>query len=190
MSDKKAHKRAVNARLTWDTMNADEGRQAKNDVRANWPIDLMADHSSDPDLIIEAQRQRFGTYSWQGQTLQYDQIGEPDSIVYRRFTEALAADRSGPAIIDTLLYYDEEGKLAGILNTYPLGAVGDRYIEEPGNINTFIRPGMPEAVHDRLIADANKRWTGLAEVDLAEGARAFGGEDGNRRFSRMPDLNR
>jgi hypothetical protein len=205
MSDRKAHKRAARLRgikQAWDAElgNAERRVDAAVIREDNQLMTDMARPSTDPDIIIQSNRDRFGTFSWQGQALQYDQLGEPDSIVYRRYMEAkaFAEKGGGPATIDTLLYYDEFGVLAGILNTYPYGAVGSRWIEEPGNVNTFTRPGanrgigVPGAVHDRLMADARRRWPNIAEEkpdDMIEGRTGWRiSEDGNRRFSRTTHL--
>ena len=75
-----------------------------------------------PEVTIERNRARFGTFSWQGQAPQYDQLGPPGEIVYRRYFDGRPLIGEGKATIDTLLHYDERGHLDGILNTYPYGA--------------------------------------------------------------------
>lgn len=150
---------------------------------------------SDPRITIEANRRRFGTFSWQGQSPQYDQLGPAGGIVYRRFKE-------GPAYVDTLLHYDEAGNLDGILNTYPTGGVGPTgvVLERPGDVNIFTRPDVEShrvataRVAGALMAEAERRWKvkgetptrwvdGDTTVDPGSVGGSLGGIDGNRRIS-------
>jgi len=105
-------------------------------------------------------REQHGTYSWEGQRWQYDQLGPPGEIVYHRFSI-----ESTP--IDTLLHYDERGTLDGILNTYPQGHFDGIWTEQSGNVNTFERPGLGGKVADQLMAEAARRWPGTRE-NIAE----------------------
>jgi hypothetical protein len=156
---------------------------------------------TNPDYVIARLRQRHGTYSWQGQALQYDQFGPPGEIVYRRFF----GDQGLP--VDTLLAYDDEGDLAGVFNFYPQGGPMDidgTVLEQPGNANSFIRPDLeerePGKLYEQLRAEAHRRGWPVAEDNktqfvTADGTPAGeyrpgqpspnGGIDGNRRISRL-----
>jgi hypothetical protein len=137
---------------------------------------------TDPDAIIRTFRSRYGTYSWQGQALQYDQFGPPNEIVYRRFM----ADEP----VDTLLYYDEQGILAGVLNTYPEGHFDGQWIEQPGNVNTFVRPVLAEGVHKLLLTEAKRRWKVAGET-IAFWERSYHGiPDTHHRMIHPSALNR
>ena len=151
----------------------------------------MAD---DPRLLIASNRMKFGVFSWQGQCPQYDQLGDPGEIVYRRYF-----DNAIP--IDTLLYYDKQGFLAGILNTYPVGAIvsGGKMLEKPGNVNMFVRPDVDDdlAVTRALLAESKRRWNLGSETPLrlaigTDTAYTTAGAviDGNRRMLRLSDLKR
>lgn len=145
--------------------------------------------SEDPRATIEYMRMRYGVFSWQGQALQYDQVGPPGEIVFRVFID------NGVAI-NTLLYYDPEVKLlAGILNHYPRGAQrwDGAWLERPGNVNVFVHPDADdsEAVYAKLMAEATRRWPDLiAPVQWEVPAPVGGYLDGNRRIWRSSTLNR
>lgn len=156
---------------------------------------------SDPDYLIQSLRGRFGTFSWQGQALQYDQLGAPDEIVYRRFTDDFVNSTVGrDTVTDTLLYYDEQGHLAGILNHYPYGAVehDGTVLEKPHNVNLFIRPdvdGSGNMVAKRLFDESQRRWNVNAETPMriavgTDTVHTMAGAfiDGNRRIARLSDL--
>lgn len=146
--------------------------------------------SDDPRITIDLNRLRFGTYSWQGQAPQYDQLGPPNEIVYRIFEKGY---------VNALLSYDENGQLVGILNHYPHDVVsGGTVLEKAGNVNTFVRPDATPAVHQRLLRECMRRWhvTEDTEVEFCVGASGQRWsvrdllEDGNRRITRLRSLNR
>lgn len=119
--------------------------------------DEYANHYDDqPRATIESNRMRFGMFSWEGQAPQYDQLGEPGSVVYRRYTEGQAT------WVDVLLHYDHQGRLDGIFNTYPFGAAshGGEVLEKAGSSNAFIRPDVadPDALYQSLLAEGRRRW--------------------------------
>jgi hypothetical protein len=129
--------------------------------------------SDNPDYTIERLRDRFGTFSWQGQALQYDQLGPSGEIVYRRYVEdnPRSTVEQG-TLIDTLLFYDEQGVLAGILNHYPYGAIekNGNELEKPHSANTFARPGTDEdAINAALVAEAKRRWPTVRGEDIFVG---------------------
>lgn len=158
-----------------------------------------------PNYTIASNRWRFGTFSWQGQAPQYDQLGQPGEIVYRRYVEDIANSSVMMGTpVDTLLYYDEHGHLAAILNHYPAGAIekDGNQLEAPGNVNTIIRPDAPET-REVLIAEARRRWpTCNDEIVIGMGPNALRGtvtipvslgggiQDGNRRISHTSALNK
>lgn len=156
--------------------------------------------SNDPEAIIRHNRMKFGTFSWQGQAPQYDQLGSPGEIVYRRFTDDWVGSTVGPGtVIDTLLHYDEQGYLEGILNYYPHGAVerDGRVLDAPGGVNITLRPDAGPSVSRTLLAEARRRWNVVGETPLmfCAGANPASSttvgrllEDGNRRIARPSAL--
>lgn len=123
---------------------------------------------NDPAHLIAYNRSRYGTYSWKGQALQYDQRGPAGEIVYQRFGEGkLFSDGPGPigmVLIDTLLSYDERGLLAGILNYYPQDIFNPdgTQLEKAGNVCLTLRPdhelGCSTWVATGLVDEAERRW--------------------------------
>jgi hypothetical protein len=79
-----------------------------------------------PDIVIEHNWSRYGVFSWQGQAPQYDQLGPPGEIVYRRYFDGKALDSNAKATIDTPLHYYDDGHLDGIVNTFPFGKRGGK----------------------------------------------------------------
>lgn len=158
---------------------------------------------SEPEYTITRNRWRFGTFSWQGQAPQYDQLGEPGEIVYRRYSAggSVTSTLGSLTWIDTLLYYDEQGYLAGILNYYPFGAVEHDGVEleKPGNVNMFVRPDVDDdkMVSRAMFTESQRRWNVRAETPIRAtvGTDTFtttGGAflDGNQRIVRLSDLNK
>jgi hypothetical protein len=141
-----------------------------------------------PEVIIEHNRARFGVFSWQGQAPQYDQLGPPGEIVYRRYFDGRPLDGKGKAIIDTLLHYDDRGYLDGILNTYPFGAANadGSKLDDPGDVTLTLRPDVDTpggGVRALLVADALRRWPDITvevevEVELDRTILATGPLDG------------
>lgn len=152
-----------------------------------------------PEVTLKRNRANFGTYSWQGQAPQYDQLGEPGEIRYQRFFDGWALTAPGKATIDTLLHYDEDGNLDGILNTYPYGARENdgRKLDDPGEVCLTIRPDHDMDVIRPLMDEAQRRWG--VTIGFSSGVRLAIGDstahttvgaltDGNRRQARLPKL--
>lgn len=123
--------------------------------------DYRDDYEGVPRLTVENNRMRYGMFSWQGQAMQYDQLGPPNEIVYRRYHEGQAT------FVDCLLHYDKAGKLDGILNTYPFGAQSPdgMVTEHPGSVNAFIRPDVADqdGLYKLMLTDARRRWPDIGE---------------------------
>ncbi len=135
-----------------------------------------------PEATIQNMRDRYGTFSWQGQALQYPQRNDPNTMDYRRYTGNAPQDQ-----IDALLHYDAEGWLDGVLTYFPLGSsLGD----SPHEFTLTLRPGA-ESVSRFLYAEAKRRWPHIREHDnqlLDNVIVGRGGIDGNRRTPRLPNL--
>jgi len=118
-----------------------------------------------PRYVLHDKRSRYGMYTWEGQALQYDQLGPPGEIIYRRFVEQMAT----PITIETLLCYDNTGRLTGIANYYPEPVFEHtgRQIEKPGNLNLFIRPDEgSKTVVAALTAETQRRWNVSEETPM------------------------
>lgn len=121
-----------------------------------------------PRHTIEANRRRFGTFSWQGQAPQYDQLGPKGEIVYRQFF-----DNGVP--INTLLAYDPQwGQLIGFLNHYPYEVVdgAGQNLQRAQSVNMFLHPDLSnqdrKALFKVLMDDAKRRWPERGEADEAD----------------------
>jgi len=117
-----------------------------------------------PRYTLNDKRTRYGMYTWEGQSLQYDQLGPPTEIIYRRFIEGMG----NLVTIETLLYYDERGRLAGIANYYPetVVDVDGNVVEKPGNLNLFIRPDQEVAAMAALTTETKRRWNVSEETPM------------------------
>lgn len=120
-----------------------------------------------PRTTIEMNRRRFGTFSWQGQAPQYDQLGPKGEIVYRQYFD-------GGYPINTLLYYDNtHGQLIGFLNHYPYEVAqqgpGDP-LQTAQSANVFLHPDLTGTEADRLfkklVAEGKRRWPQMVEPDM------------------------
>jgi hypothetical protein len=126
------------------------------------------DGYNQPELTLQRNRLRYGTFSWMGQAPQYDQLGEPNELRYQRFYDGTPlVGNAEKAVIDTLLHYDEWGNLDGILNTFPLGArnADGSKLDDPGNSAIMIRPDQdtPDGgVRELLENEALRRWPDIA----------------------------
>lgn len=172
----------------------------------------MSDPYNTPSWTLAINRHRFGTFSWSGQAPQYDQLGPPGEIVYWRYFDGKPLTGEGKATIDTLLHYDDQGYLDGILNTFPYGARNNdgSKLDDPGAVAITIRPDVDTptgGVRGLLVTEALRRWPTItveSEAVLDPGVIRLVSDgtvtvpepgihsvplDGNRRISRTSDLN-
>lgn len=143
---------------------------------------------SEPWTWIKAQRERYGTFSFEGQKWHYDQMGPPGEIVYRQYYDDGSAEPRGwgtQTHIDCLLYYGVGGRLVGILNHYPHGAWDKetgKQIERPGNVNLTLPEGDPHGARPKLLAEGKRRWnrgeTPWEPHAALDGGHRLGGVDG------------
>lgn len=125
---------------------------------------------AEPRTLIDSLREQHGMFSWEGQRLQYDQLGPPGEIVYQRYEDGSA--------VDVLLYYSPpdpkgRGRLIGILNHYPDGAsniASGEMLEPVGSCNVFIHPtfNQDDSVLQVLWTEARRRWNVRKDVGPAE----------------------
>lgn len=100
-------------------------------------------------------RKRIGpAFPWSSQVVQYERVGPPDAIIY------VAGAVAPGKVVDCLLYYGPNGRLAGILNHYPVDMPPH---EVKGSVNIWIDPECQrQGIGTRLLDAARARWT----VDL------------------------
>ena len=89
---------------------------------------------------------------WEYFAADYPATGEP-GIVYRRDVAA----KFGPnAVSESLLCYDRDGKLVGILNYFPNNVP---FLERAGNFNVIVHPkSRRRGIGTSLLHEAVKRW--------------------------------
>ena len=129
------------------------------------------------------------SFDFESQVGQYPATGEP-GVSYFKGDLGAKNSKGEPMHADTLLYRDDNGKVIGILNHYPMDittrAQGGVYrgmtmlIEKAGNVNLMVDPGEQQrGVGSALLKDAIKRWdVDLSKQDYTQEGRAFA-----RRFT-------
>lgn len=94
-------------------------------------------------------------YDWASQACQYPEVGDPGLHYFA------GEVGGGKPPVDCLLWYDDDERLAGILNHY---GVDYPPHERAGNVNIFIRPDAKrQGLGTTLFTAALERW----EIDLS-----------------------
>ena len=92
-------------------------------------------------------------FSFESQAAQFDETGTP-GIELRRENASIGQP------VDCVLYRNNTGVLDGILYFYPDGAPG---LEQPGNVNIFVRP---EAARTGIASRLLDHATRLFDINL------------------------
>lgn len=103
---------------------------------------------------MEIKRLNRAVFSWESQYNQYPKRGVPGIKYFGGHTES--------GTVDCLLYFDDNGRLRGILNHYPFTLYP---FESKGNVNIFVDPKRRrQGIATALLTEAMKRW----DVDLEQ----------------------
>lgn len=112
-------------------------------------------------------------FSWESQYEQYPKRSSPGIKYFAGHMEQ--------GTVDCLLYYDDNGRLRGILNHYPFTYLP---YEVEGNVNIWVDPKYQRrGVATALLTEAMKRWEFRPQQQSYTEAgeafiRAFWGEKG------------